>query len=83
MSPEFEIVEDFAISSEVADAMVRVRLRRQTNHKPARYSPGPYWLDLSAGSVHVPHYCVEERFAREAAARFLLEHVRGIVPTRH
>jgi hypothetical protein len=83
MLPEFETVEEFSVDSKVADATVKVRLRRQTNHKPTRYSRGPYWLDLQAGSVHVPHYCVDERFAREAASRFLLEHVGGIAPTRH
>lgn len=80
---EFETVEEFSVDSEVADTTVKVRLRRQINHKPTRYSRGPYWLDLRVGSEHVPHYCVDERFAREAASRFLLEHVKGIAPTRH
>jgi hypothetical protein len=83
MLPEFETVEEFSVNSEVVDATVKVRLRRQTNHKPTRYSRGAYWLDLQVGSAHVPHYCVDERFAREAALRFLLEHVKGIAPTRH
>lgn len=83
MLPEFETVEEFSVDSEVADATVKVRLRRQTNHKATWCSRGPYWLDLQVGSVHVPHYCVDERFAREAALRFLLEHVEGVAPTRH
>lgn len=83
MLPEFEPVEEFSVDSEISDTIVKIRLRRQTNHKPTRYSRGPYWLDLQVGSEHVPHYCVDERFAREAACRFLLEHVKGFVPTRH
>ncbi|VVE42764.1 hypothetical protein PMO31116_04202 [Pandoraea morbifera] len=83
MLPEFQTVEEFSVDSEIADATVKVRLRRQINHKPTRYSRGPYWLDLRVGGVHVPHYGVGERFAREAALRFLLEHVKGIAPTRH
>jgi len=78
MPLEFETVEEFSVDSEVADATVKVRLRRQTNHNPTRYSRGPYWLDLQVGS-----YCVDEHFAREAASRFLLEHIGGIAPTRH
>jgi len=45
MLPEFETVEEFSVDSEVADTTVKVRLRRQTNHKPIRYSRGSYWLD--------------------------------------
>lgn len=83
MLPEFETIEELSVDSEVSDATVKVRLRRQTNHKPIKYSRGPYWLDLQVGGVHVPHYGVDERFAREAACRFLLEHVKGIAPTRY
>jgi hypothetical protein len=83
MLPKFETVEEFSIDSEIAETTCKIRLRRQTNHQPTRYSPGPYWLDLRVGGVHIPHYCVEEQFAREAATRFLLEYVKGIVPTRH
>lgn len=83
MPPEFETVEEYSVESEVSEATVKVRLRRQTNHKLTRYSRGSYWLDLQVGSVHVPHYGVEERFAREAVSRFLLEHIKGIAPTRH
>jgi hypothetical protein len=36
------------VNSEVGDMTVKVRLRRQTNHRPTRYSRGPYWLDLQA-----------------------------------
>ena len=80
MQPEFETIEEFAVDSEVADTTVEVRLRRQLNHKPTRFSAGPYWLDLQVGSVHVSHYGVDEHFAREAAARFLLQHVDGVAP---
>jgi hypothetical protein len=83
MLPEFETVEEFSVDSEIADATVRVRLRRQINHQANRYSRGPYWLDLQVGGIHVPYYCVDERFAREAACRFLLQHVKGIAPTKH
>jgi len=83
MAPIFETVEEFSIKSEVANTVVKIRLRLQTNHQPTRYSPGPYWLDLMAGGAHIPYYCVDEKFAREAASRFLLEHVQGIAPTKH
>ncbi|WP_176158885.1 hypothetical protein [Burkholderia multivorans] len=83
MLPEFETIEEFTVNSEVANTTIKVRLRRQMNHKPTRLSRDSYWLDLYVGSVHVPCYGVEERTAREAAARFLLEHVNGIAPIRH
>ncbi|MBD2956241.1 hypothetical protein [Burkholderia pseudomallei] len=83
MQPEFETIEEFAVDSEIADTTVRVRLRRQINHKPTRLSRGPFWLDLHVGSVHVPHYGVDEQFAREAAARFLLQYVDEIAPRVH
>lgn len=83
MQPVFETIEEFAVDSEIADTTVKVRLRRQINHKPTRFSHGPYWLDLQVGSVHVPYYGVDERFAREAAARFLLQHTNGIAPPLH
>lgn len=83
MQLEFETIEEFSVNSEVIDTVVKVCLRRQINHKPTRFNQAPYWLDLHVGSVHVPYYCVEESFAREAAIRFLLEHVKGVMPTRH
>lgn len=83
MTFEFETMEEFSVPSEVCNTTVKVRLRRQLSHKPTRFSPGPYFLDLSVGSIHYPYYGVDEKSAREAAVRFLLEHVNGIAPTLH
>ncbi len=83
MQPQFETIEEFTATSEISDTTVKVRLRRQVNHEPTRFIRGPYWLDLHAGRVHVPHYGVDENFAREAAARFLLQYVQGIAPRLH
>lgn len=83
MMPEFETLEEFAITSKVSGAIVKVRLRRQLNHKPTRFSPAPYFLDLQVGTVHFPYYGVDEQSAHEAATRFLLEHVNGIAPRLH
>lgn len=83
MMPKFETLEDISVASEISDATISVRLRRQINYHPSRFSSGPYWLDLLVGSVHKPHYCVDQQFAQEAATRFLLEHVKGIMPVRH
>jgi len=74
---KFEIIEEFESDS------VWVRLRRQLDYKPSRYTSGPYWLDLRAGGVHRPHYCVSESIAREAAIRFLAEHEMHLAPTRN
>ncbi|WP_241295276.1 hypothetical protein [Burkholderia stabilis] len=83
MMLEFETLEEFSIASEVSDAMVTVRLRRQLNHKPTPYSPEPYRLDLTVGSIRRQHYGIAEKCAHETAARFLLEHVKGIAPPLH
>lgn len=81
-APIFETIEEFAIASKLHDdgTTVRVLLRRQLNHKPSRYAPGPFWLDLSVGGHHAPYYGVSEATAREAACRFLLMHVEGAAP---
>ncbi|PQV45828.1 hypothetical protein [Paraburkholderia sp. BL21I4N1] len=82
-SPVFEIIEDFEVESKLyADGTtVRVLLRRQLNHTPPRYASGPYRLDLTVGGQHTPHYGVSEATACEAACRFLLKHVEGVIPT--
>ena len=83
MEPVFEVVEDFEVESDIYTdgTKVRVRLRRQLNHRPSRFARGPYWLDLHVGSYHEPHWNVDEATAQEAACRFLLKHVNGIAPT--
>ena len=83
MMLEFETLEEFSVESEVSDATVTVKLRRLLNHKPTRLSPAPYCLDLAVGSVRRQHYGIDEQRAREAAARFLLKHVKGIAPPLH
>lgn len=83
MTPVFETLEDISVPSEIDDTTVAVRLRRQLNYQPSRFTSGPYWVDLRVGSVHKPYYCVDRQFAKEAATRFLLEHVKGIAPSRH
>ena len=83
MTPNFETIEEYSIASKVSDATVSIRLRRQLNYHPSRFTSGPYWLDLLVGSVHRPYYCVDHHFAQEAATRFLLEHVKGIMPVKH
>lgn len=83
MTPVFETLEEISIASEISDAVVAVRLRRQLNYQPSRFTSGPYWLDLRVGSVHKPYYCLEQRTAKEMATRFLLEHVKGIAPSVH
>ncbi|CAG9223734.1 conserved hypothetical protein [Paraburkholderia tropica] len=80
---EFETLEEFSVASEISDATVKVRLRRQLNHKPTRFSPAPYCLDLAVGSVVYQHYGIDEQRAREAAMRFLLKHVNGVAPPLH
>lgn len=80
---EFETLEEFSVASEVSDATVSVKLRRLLNHKPNRFSPAPYCLDLSIGSVRRQHYGIDEQCAREMTARFLLEHIKGIAPPLH
>lgn len=81
--PKFEMLEDISVTSEISDATITARLRRQLDYKPSRFTSGPYWLDLRVGSVHVSHYGVAHDFAHEAAARFLLKHVNGISPRLH
>jgi len=49
-----------------------MRLRRLLNHKPTRFSPAPYCLDLTVGSVLHQQYGIGEQRAREAATRFPL-----------
>lgn len=78
MKFEFEILEEFSIASEVSDAKVTIKLRHQLNHNPTRYSPEPYCLDLTVGSIRRHHYGIDEQRAREAAARFLLEMGGGL-----
>ncbi|WP_175762097.1 hypothetical protein [Burkholderia anthina] len=80
---KFETLEEFSVASEISDATVKVRLRRLLNHKPTRFSPAPYCLDLAVGSVVHQHYGIDEPRAREAATRFLLKHVKGIAPALH
>jgi hypothetical protein len=84
MMLEFETLEEFSIASEVSDdATVTVKLRRLLNHKPTRFSPTPYCLDLAVGSICHQHYGLDEQRARETAARFLMKHVKGIAPLLH
>ena len=83
MMPEFETLEEFSVASEVSDATVTVKLRRILNHKPTRFSPAPYCLDLTVGSICRQHYGIDELRAREAAARFLLTHIKGVAPSLH
>lgn len=79
----FETLEEFSVASEVTDATVSVKLRRLLNHKPTRFSPAPYCLDLAVGSICHQHYGIDEQSARETAARFLLKHANGIAPPLH
>ncbi|BCF95694.1 hypothetical protein PPGU19_002630 [Paraburkholderia sp. PGU19] len=83
MTLEFETVEEFSVASEVSDATVTVKLRRMLNHKPSRFSPAPYCLDLAVGSICRHHYGIDELRARDTATRFLLMHVKGIAPLLH
>jgi len=83
MKLEFETLEEFSVKSEVSDATVTVRLRRQLNHEPTRYSSGPYRIDLTVGSVHRQHYGIDELRARVTAVRFVLAHVKGVAPPLH
>jgi hypothetical protein len=83
MMLEFETLEEFSVDSEVSDGTVKVRLRRLLDHKPTRFSPAPYCLDLAVGSICRQHYGIDEQRARETAARFLLKHVKGIAPPLH
>jgi hypothetical protein len=83
MMLEFETLEEFSVVSEVSDATVKVRLRRLLNHKPTRFFPAPYCLDLTVGSVFHQHYGIDEQRARETATRFLLKHIKGIAPRLH
>lgn len=57
MTPIFETLEDISVASEIGDTTVAVRLRRQLNYRPSRFTSGPYWLDLHVGSVHTPLLC--------------------------
>lgn len=83
MTPKFETIEEYSVASEVSDATVSIRLRRQLNYQLSRFTSGPYWLDLRVGGVHRSYYCVDQRAAKETATRFLLEHVKGIAPSVH
>lgn len=83
MLPKFETLEDISVASEISDAAITVRLRRQLNYQPSRFTSGPYWLDLRVGSVHTAYYCVDKQFAQETAARYLLMYVKGIAPSVH
>lgn len=81
--PVFEIIEDFEVESKLHmdGTKIHVRLRLQLNHKPSRFTRGPYWLDLTVGSIHQPFWNVSEEVAREAACRFLLKFAEGVAPT--
>ncbi|WP_288824657.1 hypothetical protein [uncultured Paraburkholderia sp.] len=81
--PVFETIEDFEVESKLHmdGTKIRVRLRRQLNHKSSRFTRGPYWLDLTVGSIHQPFWNVSEATAREAACRFLLKYAEGVAPT--
>ncbi|MGK8204314.1 hypothetical protein ACRS8P_16880 [Burkholderia cenocepacia] len=83
MTLEFETLEEFSIASEVSDATITVKLRRQLNHEPTPFSPAPYWLDLTVGSICRQHYGIDQQVARETAARFLLTYIKGIAPPMH
>lgn len=83
MMLEFETVEEFSVASEVSDATVTVKLRRMLNHKPTRFISAPYCLNLTVAGVARQYYGIDELRARETAARFLLEHVKGIAPPLH
>ncbi|CBJ36682.1 protein of unknown function [Ralstonia solanacearum CMR15] len=80
---EFETLDEFSIASEVTDATVTVKLRRMLNHKSTQVSSAPYCLDLVVGSICRQHWGIDWQRAREMAARFLLEHVKGIAPPLH
>ncbi len=80
---EFETLEEFSVASEISDAIVKVRLRLELNHKPMPFSLAPYCLDLAVGSVLLQYYGIDESRAREAATRFLLKHVKGMAPSLH
>lgn len=80
---EFKTLEEFSVASEISDATVKVRLRRLLNHKPTRFSPSPYCLDLAVGSALQQRYGIDEQRARETTARFLLQHVKGLAPSLH
>jgi hypothetical protein len=83
MMMEFETVEEFSVASKVSGTTVTVKLRRMLNHRPTRFSPAPYCLDLGVGSVVQQHYGIDEPRAREVATRFLLKHAEGIAPPLH
>lgn len=83
MMLEFETLEELSVASELSGATVTVKLRRLLNHKPTRFSPAPYCLDLKVGSIRHQHYGIDEQRARETAARFLLKHIKGIAPPLH
>ncbi|WP_250459580.1 hypothetical protein [Caballeronia sp. INML5] len=80
---KFETLEEFSVASEITDTTVKVKLRRQLDHIPTRFSPAPYCLDLTVGSICRHHYGLDEKDAIEAAVRFLLDHVKGTAPPLH
>lgn len=83
MMSEFETLEEFSAGSEGSDGTVTVKLRRMLNHRPTRFSPAPYFLDLAVGSVVQQHYGIDKLGAYEATIRFLLKHREGIAPPLH
>ncbi len=80
MMLKFESLEEFSVASEARDATVAVKLHRQLNHKPTRYGPEPYRLDVAGGRIHLLHYGIAEKHAKETATRFSREHAKGIAP---
>lgn len=80
---KFETLEEFSVASEITDTAVKVKLRRQLDHIPTQFSPAPYCLDLTVGSICRHHYGLDEKGALATAARFLLNHIKAIAPPLH
>lgn len=81
----YVVVEDFEQDSDTHQdvAKIRVTVRRDLGYQPSRFMAGPYCLDLHVGNQLLSHYGLSEIGAREAACRFLLQHVKGIAPVLH
>ncbi|MGT2456551.1 hypothetical protein ACU4GI_26470 [Cupriavidus basilensis] len=81
----YVVVEDFEQDSDVyqGGAKIRVTVRRDIDYQPSRFMADPYCLDLRVGNQLISHYGLSEIGAREAACRFLLQHVKGIAPVLH
>jgi hypothetical protein len=80
---QFETMEELSVFSKISNATVILRLRRLLNHEPSKFSPAPYCLDLTVGSIVHQHYGIDEQRAREIAIRFLLKHVDRVAPALH